>query len=321
MGKDYYKILGVSRTATPQEIKSAYRKLAMKFHPDKNKEPGAEEKFKEISEAYQALTNPQPTPEQSQGVPGFSSFSFQTGSGGSFKDPFDLFKEVFNGHSGFQGMETAGIPGMSMFFSSSNQDDTGSNFPSFLNMRSSKREKDPDIIHEVGVTLDQVYKGATKKLKIGRNVLTPSGESHYTEEVVEIHIKPGWKEGTKITFKEKGEQRSGRIPADVVFLIKDKPHEVFTRDGSNIRYKQKLSLKDALLPPVRLSVPTLDNTNMSVTLQNIVAPNSQHILTGQGLPLVKEPYRRGDLILDFDVNFPQKLPQSSTPLIERALPN
>ena len=319
MGKDYYKILGVARSATPQEIKSAYRKLAMKYHPDKNKEPGAEEKFKEISEAYQALTNPDPAP--GQGVPGFSSFSFQTGSGASFKDPFDLFKEMFNGHSGFQGMETASIPGMSMFFSSSNQDDTGSNFPSFLNMCNSKREKDPDIIHEVGVTLDQVYRGATKKLKIGRNVLAPSGQSHYTEEVVEINIKPGWKEGTKITLKEKGEQRPGRIPADIVFVIKDKPHEVFTRDGSDIRYKQKLSLKEALLPPVRLSIPTLDNKQMSVTLQNIVTPNSRHTLTGQGLPLVKEPYKRGDLIIDFDVKFPQKLPQSSTHLIERALPN
>ena len=215
-------------------------------------------------------------------------------------------------------METTGMPGMSMFFSS-NQDETGSNFSSFSNMRNSKREKDPDIVHELGVTLDNVYKGATKKLKIGRNILTPSGESHYTEEVVEIYIKPGWKEGTKITFKEKGEQRSGRTPADVVFVIKDKPHRVFTRDGSNIRYKHKLSLKEALLPPIRLNIPTLDNSQMPITLQNIVAPNSQHTLTGQGLPLVKEPYKRGDLIIDFDVIFPHKLPQSSSPLIERAL--
>ncbi|KAI6657487.1 DnaJ-like protein subfamily B member 4-like [Oopsacas minuta] len=321
MGKDYYKILGVSRSATPAEIKSAYRKLAIKYHPDKNHEPGAEEKFKEISVAYQALTGPKEPPEPASG--GFSSFSYQTG--GAFKDPFDLFKEMFNGgvtsgFSGFSGMQDiSGMSDMSSFFSSG-PGENGNSFTVFSSMRSSKREKDPDIVHEVGVTLDDVYRGATKKLKIGRNILTPSGERLYSEETVEVHVKPGWKEGTKVTFKEKGEQRSGRIPADVVFVIKDRPHELFTRDGSNIRYKQTLSLKQALLPPIHLNIPTLDNTQIPVKLDQILSPHSQHTLTGQGLPLVKQPYRRGDLIIDFDIQFPQQLPQASTPLLNNALP-
>ena len=330
MGKDYYKVLGVPRSASYQEIKSAYRKLAVKYHPDKNKERAAEDKFKEISEAYQVLSDPDKKKtydlygeaglKQGEAAAGFSTFSFGKGS---FKDPFDLFREMFNGEkgfasftsSGFQGM--SGMPDISGLFSG--DADIGGQFPGFKSMGGAKKEKDPDIVHELGVTLDNVYRGATKKLKIGRNILTPSGESQHSEETVEINIKPGWKEGTKVSFKEKGEQRPGRIPADVVFMIKDKPDEVFTRDGSNIRYRQKLSLKEALLGK-ELQIPTLDSTMIPVNLDYIVNPNSQHLITGQGLPLVKEPHKRGDLIIDFEIKFPDQLPQASRSLINQALP-
>ena len=335
MGKDYYKVLGVARSASDQEIKSAYRKLAVKYHPDKNKEQGAEDKFKEISEAYQVLSDSDKKKtydlygeaglRQGEAASGFSKFSF---SKDSFKDPFDLFKEMFNGDKGgFASFSSAGfqgipgmpeMPNMSGFFGGEPMD-TGSKFTGFQSMTSNKREKDPDIVHELGVTLDNVYRGATKKLKIGRNILTPSGESQHFEETVEINIKPGWKEGTKITFKEKGEQRAGRIPADVVFMIKDRPDDVFIRDGSNIRYRQKLSLKEALLGK-QVEIPTLDNTTVQVNLDTIVNPNSQHLIPGQGLPLVKEPHRRGDLLVDFDIKFPEQLPQASISLIDKALP-
>ena len=327
MGKDYYKVLGVASSASDQDIKSAYRKLAIKYHPDKNQEKGAEEKFKEISVAYQVLSDPEKKKtydlygeaglKQGEAGHGFSSFSFNTGS---FKDPFDLFREMFNGEKGgFASFSSAGgMPDMSGFFDGEAMD-TGVKFNSFKGMGGSKREKDPDIVHELGVTLDNVYRGATKKLKIGRNILTPSGESQHFEETVEVNIKPGWKEGTKITFKEKGEQRPGRIPADVVFVIKDRPDDVFSRDGSNIRYRQKLSLKQALLG-TQLNIPTLDTTLIPVNLNHVVSPNSQHLIRGQGLPLVKEPHKRGDLIVDFEIEFPDQLPQASKSLINQALP-
>ena len=332
MGKDYYKILGVSRSATEQEIKSAYRKLAIKYHPDKNHEKGAEEKFKEISEAYQVLSHPEQKKKYDlygeaglkQGEGGFSGFTFNSGS---FKDPFDLFKEMFNGDGGFSGMsgfpgfpQMNGMSGMSgSFFVGGAGEPMDTENGGLYGMRGKRRQKDPDIVHELGVTLENVYQGVTKKLKIGRNILSPSGESQHVEETVEINIKPGWKEGTKITFKEKGEQRPGRIPADVVFMIKDRPHDTFTRDGSNIKYKADLSLKEALIGKT-IQVPTLDKTQIEVKLDRIVNPSSKHVIPGQGLPFVKEPLRRGDLIVEFDIKFPEVLPEASKELIFKALP-
>jgi DnaJ-class molecular chaperone len=108
-----------------------------------------------------------------------------------------------------------------------------------------KKTQDPPIEHELFVTLEEIATGTTKKMKISRKVLNPDGRSTRSEDkVLTIDIKPGWKQGTKITFPREGDQSPATIPADIIFIIKDKPHPTFRRDGADLIYTAKISLKD-----------------------------------------------------------------------------
>uniref|UniRef100_A0A1I8ENP9 J domain-containing protein n=1 Tax=Wuchereria bancrofti TaxID=6293 RepID=A0A1I8ENP9_WUCBA len=285
MGKDYYKVLGIAKGASDDEIKKAYRKMALKYHPDKNKEPGAEAKFKRRSDA-----------------------NFFGGS-----DPFSTF---------FASGSTTGGSGPQLFFSTGG-DDMHFDFPGMpfaMGGHSRRQRQDPVVQHELLVSLEDIYKGCTKKMKITRKVLAPDGQSTRIEDkVLTINIKPGWKSGTKITFPKEGDQHPGRVPADIVFVIKDKHHPKFKREGADIRYVHKLALRDALCGTV-VHVPTLDGTTYPMRVNEIVRPNTSRRLTGQGLPNPKMAGRRGDLIVEFDVKFPDSLPSASKELIMNALP-
>lgn len=127
-------------------------------------------------------------------------------------------------------------------------------------------------------------------------------------------IKPGWKSGTKITFPREGDQYPGHVPADIAFVIKDKPHPKFKRDGANIIYTHKLSLRDALIG-TSLNVPTLDGTNYPLRIDTVIKPKMTRTIAGQGLPMHKTPTRRGDLIVEFDVRFPDSLSPSAKELV------
>lgn len=97
--------------------------------------------------------------------------------------------------------------------------------------------------HDLYVTLEEIYHGCVKKMKISRRVQQPDGTSKKEDKYVSISIKPGWKSGTKVTFQKEGDQSPGKIPADIVFIIRDKPHAMFKREGSDLRYTARLTLK------------------------------------------------------------------------------
>lgn len=106
------------------------------------------------------------------------------------------------------------------------------------------KRQDTAIIRDLQVSLEDIYKGTTKKLKITRKVMNPDGRTCRMEDkILTIDIKPGWKAGTKITFPKEGDQTPNSVSADIVFVIKDKPHPTFTRDLSDIKYKTTISLK------------------------------------------------------------------------------
>lgn len=108
-----------------------------------------------------------------------------------------------------------------------------------------KKQQDPPVVHDLKVSLEEVLYGCTKKMKISRKRLNPDGRTTRTEQkILEVQIKKGWKEGTKITFAKEGDETPRNIPADVVFVLKDKPHPQFKRDGSDIVYTAKVSLRD-----------------------------------------------------------------------------
>lgn len=344
MGKDYYDILGIKKGASEDDIKKAYRKQALRFHPDKNKSPGAEEKFKEIAEAYDVLSDPKkkdiydrfgeeglkgggPSGGGSGGGcgPGTFSYTFQG-------DPHAIFAEFFGGRNPFEQFFGPHNGGMD---EDMDTDDPfarfgmGPGFPrSFstgmggMGSHSSvvKKQQDPPVIHDLQVTLEEVLSGCTKKMKISRKRLNPDRRTVRAEDkILEVQIKKGWKEGTKVTFPKEGDETPRNIPADVVFVLKDKPHPVFKRDGSDIVYTAKISLRDALCG-CTVNAPTLDGRVITVPSTDIVHPGMKQRISGEGLPYPKRPDRRGDLMVDYEVKFPDRLSQSARDTIAQVLP-
>ncbi|VDM40520.1 unnamed protein product [Toxocara canis] len=332
MGKDYYKVLGIAKSATEDEIRKAYRKMALKYHPDKNKEPGAEAKFKEVAEAYDVLSDPKKKEiydkygedglkaggEGGPGGPGGYHYEFQG-------DPMRMFAQFFGtGEDPFSSFFNGGGAGGPQVFFSTGGDDLhgfgGMPFGMGGGGHARRQRQDPTVQHDVLVSLEDIYKGCTKRMKITRKVLNSDGQSTRVEDkVLTLNIRAGWKSGTKITFPKEGDQHPGRVPADIVFVIKDKPHPKFKREGNDIRYVHRISLRDALCGTT-ISVPTLDGTSIPMRLTEVVKPNTTKRLSGQGLPNPKVPGRRGDLIVEFDVKFPDVIPSAMKELIMNALP-
>lgn len=356
MGKDYYSILGVAKTANDDELKKAYRKLALKYHPDKNKSKGAEEKFKEIAEAYEVLSDKKKRDIYDQygeeglkgGIPGggdpgsdgqgftytfhgdpratfaqffgnsdpFAAFFGSPGGGpamfdSDMGDENDIFAQFGGGRGGF-----GGIPGgafRSQSFNIGGMPQSG--------MQRKTKSQDPPIEHDLYVSLEDVDKGCMKKMKISRIVGQPDGSSRKEEKILNINVKPGWKAGTKITFPKEGDQIPGKIPSDIIFIIRDKPHDKFKREGSDIKFTAKIPLKQALCG-CTVNVPTLQGQTITInTAGEIVKPNTVKRMQGRGLPFPKEPSKRGDLLVTFDIRFPENLSKNTKDLLMDMLPN
>lgn len=331
MGKDYYATLGLSRDATPEQIKKAYKKMAMKYHPDRNinNQEAAEVKFKEVSEAYEVLNDAEKKKIYDQfgeeglkggaGGPGGQGFS---GFSGNFRpsDADDIFRTFFGGNfadvfggggggttfsfgggrpggrsrGGFGGFEDFGFGGDSGF---------GGGFP----QGAGGGRKDPPYTHTLPLTLEELYNGCTKKKKITRKLIdSATGKQVETSKVIEINVKPGWKTGTKITFAEMGDEKPGCTPGDLVFVIQEIPHSRFTRERNDLIVTTNISLKEALCG-TQVMVDTLSGRRLRVNVKDIVSPNYSKRISGEGMPVAKNPSQKGDLILRFNVRWPSNL--------------
>ncbi|KAE9618164.1 hypothetical protein Lal_00041847 [Lupinus albus] len=338
MGVDYYKILEVERGASDDELKKAYRKLAMKWHPDKNpnNNKDAETNFKQISQAYDVLSDPQKRAVYDQygeeglmgQVPPPGAGGFSGGSNGgqtSFRyntrSADDIFSEFFGFSSPFGGMgDMGGRAGPSGF-------SRGGMFGDdiFAQLRGSAGDgsghaprKGAAIERTLLCSLEDLYKGTTKKMKISRDVIDANGRPSTVDEILSIQIKPGWKKGTKITFPEKGNEHRGVIPADLVFLIDDKPHSVFKRDGNDLVVMQNISLVEALTGYVA-QLTTLDGRNLTILVNSIISPTYEEIVKGEGMPIPKDPSKKGNLRIKFDIKFPSRLTSEQKGGIKRLL--
>ncbi|GFZ03652.1 DNAJ heat shock family protein [Actinidia rufa] len=126
------------------------------------------------------------------------------------------------------------------------------------------------------------------------------------EEILTIEIRPGWKKGTKITFPEKGNQEPGVIPADLIFVIDEKPHAVYTRDGNDLVVNLEISLLEALTGKT-VELTTLDGRSLLIPLTEIVKPGHEVVVSNEGMPISKEPRNKGNLRIKFDVKYPSRL--------------
>lgn len=133
-----------------------------------------------------------------------------------------------------------------------------------------------------------------------------------------IDIKPGWKKGTKVTFPEKGNEEPGVIPADLVFVIEEKPHHVYVRDGNDLTVNQEISLLEALTGKT-LELTTLDGRNLIIPLTDIVKPGHEIIVPNEGMPISKEPRKKGNLRIKIDVKYPTRLTEAQKSDLRRVL--
>jgi DnaJ-class molecular chaperone len=165
--------------------------------------------------------------------------------------------------------------------------------------------KDAPIRHELLISLEQINSGCCKTVKITRKIYDAD---HYRveEKLVNVIVDKGCPSGTTITFANEGDVHAGRMPADVIFVIRDKPHGIFRRESANIYYMKRVHLRDALCG-LSTSIPGLDGSSIPLIIDHVIKPNTSHRLVGYGLPIPKYPGKRGDLIVDFELEFPNTI--------------
>ena len=296
---NYYDVLGVTKGSTDPEIKKAYRKLAMKWHPDKNPDQVAEasKKFQEVGEAYDVLSDLEKRAIYDEygyeglrdGVPDERG---DCGAGYTFRGNAE---EIFEGFFGtLNPFATFGF-GEAKPFASKLE-------------RTATRKPDP-VLHDLDCSLSELYNGCVKKFNITRNRLDENGALAEDTKQLTITVKPGWKKGTKVTFPAEGDECPGTTPPDIVFVIQEKAdaaEAAYTREGNNLVYTLKISLSDALTD-CSLQIPTLDNRTISVACPEVVSPFYEKTVGGEGMPLSKKAGQKGDLIVRFHILFPKYL--------------
>ena len=347
MAKDYYAILGVKKDATEDELKKAYKKLALKWHPDRNinNAEAATAKFKEVAEAYEVLIDKDKRQIYDTygedglkgGMPGgggggmpsgFGSGGFPAGT--TFRsyspgDADDIFRQFFGNSNPFGGGASFSSFGSGGAFG---DDDPFASFggaggSSGRGMRGKGRSramrKAEPVVHEFACSLEELARGTVKKMKVSRKLLDATGQTMTTSKVLEINVKPGWKDGTKITFENEGDEVPGQEAADVVFVLKEKKHPHFQRDGDDIKYTVKLPLKDALLGAI-LEVPLLLGGVKKLDMRGrVLSPATIFKVAGEGMPLQKSSSTRGDLYIHVEVSFPTSLTEQQQQAIRSVL--
>ncbi|GAY27693.1 MULTISPECIES: molecular chaperone DnaJ [unclassified Prevotella] len=345
--RDYYEVLGVNKNASEDEIKKAYRKIAIKYHPDRN--PGnkeAEEKFKEAAEAYDVLHDNQKRQQYDQfgfdgpaGAGGFGGFG---GAGMNMDDIFSMFGDIFGGRAGFGGFGGG--------------------------QRRPQQHRGSDLRLKVKLSLNEVANGVTKKFKVRKDITcshchgsgaeagsgtetcqtchgsgvithttqsifgmmqtqgvcpTCNGEGHVIknkckhcggsgvvkgEEVVEINIPAGVAEGMVVNVPGKGNAgMRNGISGDIQVFIDEEDNDIFVRDGNNLIYNLLLDFPTAALGG-DVEIPTIEGTRLKVKIDNGTQPGKTLRLRGKGLPAVQGyGHGMGDLIVNISVYVPKTL--------------
>ena len=333
----FYDALGVSKTADAAEIKKAYRKAAIKNHPDKGGDP---EKFKEVTAAYEVLSDPEKREIYDQyGEEGLKD-GMGGGGGGS---PFDIFEAMFGGNPFGPG---------------------GGGRSS----RGSRQRKGEDVVHGLKVSLEDLYNGITKKLSLAKNVLCPKcdgkgsksgasghcgtckgsgvrvvvrqiapgmvqqmqtvcnecrgsgqvisekdkcGQCHgqkvvQEKKVLEVHIDKGMVNNQKIVFQGEADEAPGTVPGDIVFVVQEKEHATFKRKGPDLFLEKDITLVEALCG-FQMTVTHLDKRQLVISTNegDVVKPGSFKAVFDEGMPTYQQPFNKGKLFIHFNVKFPE----------------
>ncbi|EFR02963.1 mitochondrial protein import protein MAS5 [Nannizzia gypsea CBS 118893] len=350
----YYDTLGVAPTATEAELKTAYKKGALKHHPDKNAHnPDAAEKFKDLSHAYEVLSDPQKRALYDQ----YGEEGLEQGGGGGGMNAEDLFAQFFGGGGGaFGGMFGGG-------------------------MRETGPKKARTIHHVHKVSLEDIYRGKVSKLALQKSAICSQCDGRGGKEgavktcapcngsgmrtmmrqmgpmiqrfqtvcqecggegetirdrdrckrclgkktvlerkVLHVHVDRGVKTGHKIDFRGEGDQMPDALPGDVQFEIEQKPHPRFQRKDDDLFYQANIDLLTALAGGT-INIEHLDERWLSVTIApgEPITPGQIKVIPGQGMPSYRH-HDFGNLYIQFNVQFPEKDQLQNLELLEKVLP-
>ncbi|KAH7423802.1 hypothetical protein KP509_12G074300 [Ceratopteris richardii] len=326
-GMHYYEILRVGRNATNDDLKRAYRKLVRQWHPDKNPDirSQAEAKFKEISEAFEVLSDPEKratydeyiekgTKQISRRENGFANDNKRHSDAANAEK---FFAHVFGkgSHIPFNKETSTAMPHEDPVICKPSH---SKEIPMMQGVAFNGLRKPPPIERKLHCTLEELHNGSIRRIKISRNVIAPGGEMTTINEFLNINIKPGWKRGTKVIFTEKGNEQEGFIPADLVFIIDEKPHAVFKRDGNDLITNLKVTLTEALTG-CEFIIPLLNSTSLHVPCTEIIFPGYEKTISNAGMPSAKDPVRRGNLRIKYDVDFPRHMSLEHRNILRKAL--
>jgi curved DNA-binding protein len=292
--RDYYKILGVERAASAEDIKKAYRKLAMQYHPDRN--PGdkqAEERFKEMNEAYQVLSDPQKRARYDQLGESYSQWQ-QNGNPGNFNwgqwtsqpdmqqvnldDLFgdgafsDFFRSIFGGMAGGQTVRSRGRAGAA------------------------------SVQQPVTISLEEAFRGTTRTLQIGNRR-------------VEVRLPAGARQGTRIRVPGAGQAGSDGSPADIYLVLNVAEDPAFERDGNDLHTQLTIDAFKAILGG-EVEVRTLAG-RVLLTIPPGTQPEQVFRLAGRGMPQLKNEAVKGDLYVIVKVQIPKGLSARQKTLLEQ----
>ncbi|KAH7294270.1 hypothetical protein KP509_28G063200 [Ceratopteris richardii] len=329
----YYEILGVPKNASADELKRAYRKAAIKNHPDKGGDP------EKLAQAYEVLSDPEKREVYDQY--GEDAIKEGMGGGGEMHNPFDIFESFFGGASPFGGGSSRG---------------------------SRRQRRGEDVVHPLKVSLEELYNGTSKKLSLSRNVLcskckgtgSKSGSSSkctgchgsgmkvsirqlgpgmiqqmqqicpdckgsgetvnerdrcgqckgekvvQEKKVLEVHVEKGMKHNQKITFAGEADEAPDTVTGDIVFVLQEKEHPKFKRKGDDLFYEHTLTLSEALCG-YQFILTHLDSRQLLIKSQplEIVKPGQYKAINDEGMPIHHRPFMKGNLYIHFSVDFPE----------------
>ncbi|MET0557282.1 MAG: DnaJ C-terminal domain-containing protein [Solirubrobacterales bacterium] len=293
--RDYYEVLGVPRGASDEEIRSAYRKLAREYHPDVNKDPGAEDRFKEVSEAYEVLRDPEKREKYDRLGANWKAGEDVSGASG-FGGGASGFGGASSGFGGGNGQGFGDGAGFSDFFESFFGGRRGAS-PGFegFSMRGSDQEA------TIEVTLEEAARGGKQKISLadGRDF--------------EVRIPPGVRDGQKIRLAgQGGEGASGGPAGDLYLRVRTKPHRRFRREGDDLVVEVPVAPWEAALGAT-VPVPTL-NGSAKVKVPSGSSSGRRLRLRGEGMP--GPGGRKGDLYASVRIVVPKVLEKRERELFE-----